>query len=77
MKILLTTLNSKFVHTNLALRYLYYTVNSEYNVQFKEFTINEELFNILANIEQVRADIIAFSCYIWNINYTLCRQVLT
>lgn len=71
MKILLTTLNSKYVHTNLALRYLYYTVNTGYDVQIKEFTINEELFKILADIEQIKADIIAFSCYIWNISYTL------
>jgi hypothetical protein len=46
MKILLTTLNSKFVHTSLALRYLYFSINEDYDTVLKEFTINEELFKI-------------------------------
>ena len=40
MKILLTTLNTKYVHTNIALKYLYETVKDK-NVYLKEYTINE------------------------------------
>ena len=71
MKLLLTTLNSKYVHTNLALRYLYQGIPDRFNAVLKEFTINEELFRILAGINEIESDIIAFSCYIWNISYTL------
>ena len=71
MKILLTTLNSKFVHTNLALRYLYFGINREFDTELKEFTINEELFKVLAGITESNADVIAFSCYIWNIEYII------
>lgn len=71
MKVLLTTLNSKYVHTNLAIRYLYFTINKKCDVSLKEFTINEEMFRILAGINRENADLIAFSCYIWNIDYIL------
>lgn len=79
MKILLAALNSKFAHSNLAIRYLYHTVNKKYDIQLREYTINEELFRILSDIAEVKADVAAFSCYIWNIVYTLdlCRIIKT
>ena len=70
MKLLLTTLNSKYIHSNLALRYLYSCAADKMETELKEFTINEELFKILGSINDIGADIIAFSCYIWNITQT-------
>ena len=52
MKILLTTLNSKFIHTNLAIR---------------EYTINNDLDYILKDIYKNDYDVILFSTYIWNV----------
>ena len=43
MKILLTTLNAKYVHSNLALKYLYTVAAGEYSaLEVREFTINND-----------------------------------
>ena len=66
MKILLTTLNSKFIHTNLAIRYLKEFVRDLIEVNMKEYTINNDLDYILKDIYKNEYDIILFSTYIWN-----------
>ncbi len=70
MKTLLTTLNTKYVHTNIALKYLYETIKTK-DVALKEFTINEPINKILREIVSQNADIIAFSVYLWNVEETL------
>lgn len=70
MKILLTTLNTKYVHTNIALKYLYETIK-EKNVALKEFTINEPIGKVLREIVNEKADVIAFSVYLWNVEEVL------
>ena len=70
MKILLTTLNTKYVHTNIALKYLYKTLENK-EVTLKEYTINEPLGNILRDMVTHNADVIAFSVYIWNVEEVL------
>lgn len=68
MKILLTTLNSKYIHINLAIRLLF-QLNKDYkNLYWKEFTIKDELQSIAQYCSEF--DIIAFSCYLWNIKQT-------
>lgn len=43
MRILLTTLNSKYVHSNLALKYLYgVSIGSGLDISLQEFTINND-----------------------------------
>jgi radical SAM superfamily enzyme YgiQ (UPF0313 family) len=69
MKILLTTLNAKYIHTNLAIRILY-EMNQDYDgLDWKEFVIKEDK-DIVAGY-CAKYDVIAFSCYIWNITQTL------
>ncbi len=68
MKVLLVTLDSKFIHANLAVRYLKKYCNN-FNIEIKEFTINQKLEYILGEILAADADLICFSCYIWNIDY--------
>ncbi|MCU9814999.1 B12-binding domain-containing radical SAM protein [Paraclostridium sp. AKS73] len=70
MKILLTTLNSKFIHTNLAIRYLNQMVKDieDIDVDIREYTINNELDFILKDIYSNNYDVILFSTYIWNVN---------
>ena len=70
MKILLTTLNTKYVHTNIALKYLYETIKDK-NTVLKEFTINEPIGKVLREIVKENADIIAFSVYLWNVEEIL------
>ena len=79
MKVLLTTLNSKYVHTNIALKYLYETVKNIENVEtiVKEFTINEPVDKIFRTIALYKMEVVAFSVYIWNIEQTLiiCKNL--
>lgn len=70
MKVLLTAINSKFIHSNLAVRYLRaYTRDLDYVCKIREFTINDRKERILEEIIMEKPDIVAFSCYIWNMNY--------
>lgn len=67
MRILLVALNAKYVHTNLALRYLREEVVADYpDVLLREFSINDQLDRIAGEIYEAKADVIGFSCYIWN-----------
>ena len=124
MKTLFVAINSKFIHSNLAVWYLHYNCsqNNGYSKQgscsqhndyskqgscsqhndyskqgscsqrndyskqdsdsqhpcytqnmtaVREFTINDNKDNILKEIYQEKPDILAFSCYIWNIEMVL------
>ncbi len=72
MKILLTTLNAKYMHTALSLQYLYsYCKDAFQNIVVQEYTINQRLNYILGEIYKGKYDIIGFSCYIWNISQIL------
>ena len=72
MKILLTSLNSKFIHSNLAIRYLKSSCkNLPVTLLMDEFTINDKMEKVIGEIYRHRPDIVAFSCYIWNIEETL------
>ncbi len=72
MNILLSTLNAKFIHSSLALRYLRsYAQASFPTIELVEYTINDVTLNIVADIYKREPDVVAFSCYIWNIRETL------
>lgn len=71
--IVLSTLNAKYIHSSLALRYLqaYCTQDPSLAVRIKEFSINEFAPDIMAKIFLQQPDILCFSCYIWNIRMIL------
>ncbi|GIM29547.1 B12-binding domain-containing radical SAM protein [Clostridium polyendosporum] len=70
MKVLLTAVNSKYIHSNLAVRYLkQFTSELDYECTIREFSINDRIENILEEIMLEKADVVAFSCYIWNMEY--------
>ncbi|WP_406677549.1 B12-binding domain-containing radical SAM protein [Moorella sp. ACPs] len=72
MRVLLTTLNAKYIHVNLALRYLRACCRDlPHTFILDEFTINDHPEHIAAAIYRYRPDLVAFSCYIWNIDPTL------
>lgn len=77
MKILLTTLNAKYIHSSLALAYLKkYCADERWSLNIREFSINERTDEIMAAIYKQCPDILCFSCYIWNIRPILeiCRD---
>jgi len=72
MKLLLTTLNSKFTHSSLALRYIENSLESlDVDVTLNEYTINNQLDYVTREIYSGKFDMIAFSVYIWNVEETL------
>ncbi|WP_125153833.1 B12-binding domain-containing radical SAM protein [Clostridium rectalis] len=72
MKVVLTAVNSKFIHSNLAIRYLKaYTEDLSYQCIMKEFTINDRIERIVEELISEKPNIIGFSCYIWNIDYVI------
>jgi anaerobic magnesium-protoporphyrin IX monomethyl ester cyclase len=71
MKIICTTLNAKYIHTNIAIRYLKAYALPEFDIQLTEYTIKDPAMNIVSDLIQKKPDIIGFSCYIWNIEETI------
>ncbi|HEY4623603.1 MAG TPA: B12-binding domain-containing radical SAM protein [Solibacillus sp.] len=71
MNIVLSTLNAKYIHTNLAIRYLKAAVQPEFECELAEYTIKDPAFNIVSDLFQKKPDVVGFSCYIWNINETI------
>ena len=72
MNILITTLNSKFIHTALSIRYLKSYCKDEFpNIEIEEYTINQNTDYITGEIFKKNPDIVAFSSYIWNIEQIL------
>ena len=70
MKILLTAINAKYIHSNLAI-YSLRACAGEYKSQIElaEFTINNQKDYILEEIYKRKPDILCFSVYIWNLDY--------
>ena len=79
MKILLTTLNAKYIHTSLALRWLYVANKDHYDISFKEFVIKEDIPSVAEQILETQAEVIGLSVSIWNVRQTeaLIKQLRT
>ncbi|MGI6358138.1 MAG: DUF4080 domain-containing protein [Bacillota bacterium] len=72
MRVALFTLNSQFVHSSLALRYLQAaSVDLPIELSLLEYQINDDQRTILAELGRLNPDLIACSCYIWNVEKTL------
>ena len=71
MKIICSTLNAKYIHTNIAIRYLKAFARPEFDVGIAEYTIKDPVMNIVTDLIQKKPTIIGFSCYIWNIEETI------
>lgn len=70
MNILLAAINAKYIHSNPAIYCLWsYASKSGLSegLSLAEYTINQQRDVILADLYERRPDVIAFSCYIWNI----------
>lgn len=71
--VLLTAINAKYIHSNLAVYCLKAYADRKYRgkVFLAEFTINNREEQILEKIYEKRPKVVAFSCYIWNIETVL------
>ncbi|MFZ5354738.1 MAG: DUF4080 domain-containing protein [Bacillota bacterium] len=69
---LLAAINAKYTHSNLAVRYLKaFCRDLNADISLLELSINDSFSSILSSIYNANANIIAFSCYIWNIELVL------
>ena len=77
MKILLTAINAKYIHSNPAVYSLAAYANhnltkeekEKCQIEIAEYTINHRPEAIIADIYKKKPDVLAFSCYIWNWEY--------
>lgn len=70
MKVLLISLNAKYIHSSLALRYIKeYCTDYKNDIKILELTINHDENQMIKEIYNEKPDVIGFSCYIWNMAY--------
>ena len=67
MKVLLVAVNAKYIHSNLAV-YSLRAYADDPVVEIAEYTINQQLDDILMDIYRRCPDVLCFSCYIWNLD---------
>ena len=87
MKILLTAINAKYIHSNLAVyclkayaeKHFHVAEQSEnnFNIEIAEYTINQQMDDIMMDIYEKHPDVLCLSCYIWNLQYVeeLVREI--
>lgn len=68
MKLLLCALNAKYIHSNLAV-YSLRAYAADPDVELVEYTINQQMDDVLMDIYRRRPDVLCFSCYIWNLDF--------
>ena len=82
MKFLLTAINAKYIHSNLAVynlrayaaHYAKGMADSD-TVEIGEYTINNQMEDILEGIYKAKPDVLMFSCYIWN--WKMMQEVIS
>ena len=75
MKVIISCLNSKYVHSSLAPWCLFSGVKNnailKHDVKVMECTINSNIIDFAESILGESPEVLSFSCYIWNIEKTL------
>ena len=78
MKTILVAINAKYIHSNLAV-YSLRTYAKQYReeISIVEYTINQQMNDILMDLYKKKPDILCFSCYIWNLTYveSIIREI--
>jgi hypothetical protein len=67
MKVHLTTFNAKYIHTSMALRWLYVVNKAQFDLSFSEYTIKESVSVIADSIIAEGYDVVGISVSIWNV----------
>jgi len=73
MNIILVAINAKYIHSSLAAYSLYAYLSEEekQHVHIQEFTVNQPEELIVSELFRAKPDVLAFSCYIWNIGMVM------
>ena len=75
LKAVFCSINSKYIHSSLSVWYLFASAkkrcSDNIGLSVIEGTINEKEDTILQRLLSEKADVVAFSCYIWNIKTVL------
>jgi len=67
-KIILSTLNAKYIHSALGLRYLYAQLDQlQAQTEIMEFNISDRVADIAEKLLEAQPKIIGFGVYIWNV----------
>ena len=81
-KIILTAINAKYIHSNPAVYSLKAYANQygqlgDIEIEIANYTINQQPAEIIADLYQRRPEVVAISCYIWNIDvvYILLKEL--
>ncbi len=76
MRFLLVAINAKYIHSNPAVYSLraYAGDGLRQYIEVAEYTVNQPMGEILADIYGRRPDVVGFSCYIWN--WRLVQELL-
>lgn len=75
LTIALATLNARYFHASLGLRYLYANLGDlQSNTRIMEFIINQRPIDIVETLLREQPKIVGFGVYIWNVEET--RQVV-
>ena len=70
MNIVLAAINAKYIHSNLAVYSLRaYAQQYKDEIQIAEYTINQQIDDILMDLYKKKPDVLCFSCYIWTLSY--------
>lgn len=71
MKVLLVGINAKYIHSNPAIYSLFSYAKKQGLgewLEIAEYTINQQREQVLMDIYEKKPAVVAFSCYIWNID---------
>lgn len=72
MRVVLCTLHSSFTHSSLALRYLRAAIREQFpDNHLLELQVKDDPRRVVAELGRFQPDVVAFSCYLWNITATL------
>lgn len=78
MKTILAAVNAKYIHSNLAVYSLRAYAKDYLNeTKIAEYTINQQIDEILMDLYWEQPELLCFSCYIWNLDYVeeLVREI--
>ena len=76
MKVILAAVNAKYIHSNLAVFSLRaYAAQHGQEAEIAEYTINQTVEEILADLYERKPEAVAFSCYIWN--WKMMQEVIS
>ena len=67
MKIILATINAKYIHTSLAMRLLYVANKERFDISFREYILKEDVEKMADELLLTGCDIVGLGVYIWNV----------